>query len=320
MVLVYESENIKMNVSNYKNLNVGKKEFTPATEEEMNQELNNLLKSKITYKEKEGKSALGDTVNIDYKGLLDDVPFEGGTAEKYDLGLGSGSFIPGFEEQLVGYSKGDDVDVHVTFPEQYHAENLAGKAVVFKCHIHEVKEKVTPELNDEFAKGFGLESLEQLKNELVRQMNAKKKNDLDNEYLGRLIKNIVDNSEIEVSDEVMKKSVDEIYAYYESQVAQYGLNMDSYLAMQQMSVEDFRNQLADQAMAQAQGDQLLQYVAENENITASDEEVERELSMYQNYYQIPDEEFKKFKDERLEDVKADILRRKTALFLIENNN
>ena len=151
-------------------------------------------------------------------------------------------------------------------------------------------------------------------------MNAKKKNDLDNEYLGRLIKNIVDNSEIEVSDEVMKKSVDEIYAYYESQVAQYGLNMDSYLAMQQMSVEDFRNQLADQAMAQAQGDQLLQYVAENENITASDEEVERELSMYQNYYQIPDEEFKKFKDERLEDVKADILRRKTALFLIENNN
>jgi trigger factor len=136
MVLVYESENIRMNVSNYKNLNVGKKEFTPATEEEMNQELNNLLKSKITYNEKEGKSALGDTVNIDYKGLLDDVPFEGGTAEKYDLGLGSGSFIPGFEEQLVGYSKGDDVDVHVTFPEQYHAENLAGKAVVFKCHIH----------------------------------------------------------------------------------------------------------------------------------------------------------------------------------------
>lgn len=309
-----------MKISNYKGLNVGKKEFVSVTEEEITSELNNLVNSKVSYKTKEGKSALGDTVNIDYKGLLDDVPFEGGTAEKYDLALGSGSFIPGFEEQLVGYLAGSDVDVHVTFPEQYHAENLAGKAVVFKCHIHEVKEKVTPEFNDEFAKGFGLESAEALKAELARQMNAKKKNDLDNEYLGRLIKTIVDASEIEVSEEVMKSRVDEIYSYYENQVSQYDLNMESYLAMQQMSVEDFRNQLADQAMASAQGDVLFDEIAKAEGLEVTEEEVSHELKMYQDYYQVPDEEFKKFVDEKKDDVKADILRRKTALFLVENNN
>ena len=309
-----------MKISNYKGLNVGKKEFISVSEEEINSELNNLLNSKISYKAKEGKSALGDTVNIDYKGLLDDVPFEGGTAEKYDLALGSGSFIPGFEEQLVGYQAGDDVDVNVTFPEKYHAENLAGKAVVFKCHIHEVKEKVTPEFNDEFAKGFGLDSAAQLKEELTRQMNAKKKNDLNNEYLGRLIKTIVDSSEIEVSEEVMKKRVDEIYSYYENQVSQYCLNMYSYLAMQQMSVEDFRNQLAEQALASAQGDVLFDEIAKVEGLSVSEDELNQELKMYQDYYQVPDEEFKKFVDEKKEDVKSDILRRKAALFLIENNN
>ena len=309
-----------MKISDYKGLNVGKQEFTPASEEEITAELNNLLNSKVSYKTKEGKSALGDTVNIDYKGLLDDVAFEGGTAEKYDLGLGSGSFIPGFEEQLVGYEAGSDVDVHVTFPEQYHAENLAGKAVVFKCHIHEVKEKVTPEFNDEFAKGFGLDSAEALKTELARQMNAKKKNDLDNEYLGRLIKTIIDASEIEVTEEDMKARVDEIYSYYESQIAQYGMNMDSYLAMQNLTVEDFRNQLADQAMASAQGDVLFDEIAKMENITATDDEVSHELKMYQDYYQIPEEEFKQFVSEKKDDVKSDILRRKTAVFLVENNN
>jgi trigger factor len=309
-----------MKISDYKGLNVGKKEFSPVSEDEISAELNNLLNSKVSYKTKEGKSVLGDTVNIDYKGLLDDVAFEGGTAEKYDLALGSGSFIPGFEEQLVGYEAGSDVDVHVTFPEQYHAENLAGKDVVFKCHIHEVKEKVTPEFNDEFAKGFGLDSAEALKTELARQMNAKKKNDLDHEYLGRLIKTIIDASEIEVSEELMKERVDEIYSYYEQQIGQYGMTMDSYLAMQSLTVEDFRNQLADQAMASAQGDVLFDEIAKMENITVEDSEVEHDLKMYQDYYQVPDEEFKKFRDEKTNDVKSDILRRKVAVFLVENNN
>lgn len=309
-----------MKISNYKGLEIGKKEFVGVTEAELEQELNNLVNSKTSFKTKEGNSALGDTVNIDYKGLLDDVPFEGGTAEKYDLTLGSNTFIPGFEDQLVGYEAGSDVDVNVTFPEEYHAENLAGKAVVFKCHIHEVKEKVTPLLNDELAKSFGLDTAEMLKKELERQMNAKKKNDQDNEYLSRLVKAIIDASEIEVTEELMKSRVDEMYNYYESQVAQYGMNMNSYLAMQNMSVEDFRNQLADQAMASAQGDVLFDEIAKAENITVANEEVEHELNLYKDYYSIPEEQFEEFKKDKEEDIKSDILRRKTALFLIDNNN
>ena len=309
-----------MKISNYKGLEIGKKEFVGVTEAELEQELNNLVNSKTSFKTKEGKSALGDTVNIDYKGLLDDVPFEGGTAEKYDLTLGSNTFIPGFEDQLVGYEAGSDVDVNVTFPEEYHAKNLAGKAVVFKCHIHEVKEKVTPELNDELAKSFGLDTAEMLKKELERQMNAKKKNDQDNEYLSRLVKTIIDASEIEVTEELMKSRVDEMYNYYESQVAQYGMNMNSYLAMQNMSVEDFRNQLADQAMTSAQGDVLFDEIAKAENITVANEEVEHELNLYKDYYSIPEEQFEEFKKDKEEDIKSDILRRKTALFLIDNNN
>ena len=144
-----------MKIGNYKGLEIGKEEFVPVTGMEVEREITNLLRQKVAFNTKEGKSELGDTVNIDYKGLLDDVAFEGGTAEKYDLELGSHSFIPGFEDQLVGYEAGSDVDVNVTFPEEYHAPNLAGKAVVFKCHIHEVKQRVTPEFNDEFAKEFG---------------------------------------------------------------------------------------------------------------------------------------------------------------------
>lgn len=309
-----------MKISNYKGLQVGKKEFVSVSDEEFQNELNNLVNSKTTFKTKEGKSSLGDTVNIDYKGLLNDVAFEGGTAEKYDLTLGSHSFIPGFEEQLVGYEAGADVDVNVTFPTEYHAPDLAGKAVVFKCHIHEVKEKVVRELDDELAKEFGIATAKELKDELLRQMNAKKKNEEDNEYLGRLIKTIIDASEIEVTEEAMKKRVDEMYDYYEGQVSQYGMNMNSYLAMQNMSVEDFRNQLADQALASAQGDVLFEEVAKLENIKLEDGEVEHELNLYKNYYNIPDDQFEEFKKTRKDDIASDILRRKTALFLIDNNN
>ena len=189
-----------MKIGNYKGLEIGKEEFVPVTGLEVEREITNLLRQQVSYATKEGKSEVGDTVNIDYKGLLDDVAFDGGTAEKYDLELGSHSFIPGFEEALVGYEAGSDVDVHVTFPEQYHAPNLAGKAVVFKCHIHEVKKKVNPEFNDEFAKGFGLESAEALKNELEKQMNDKKLEDLNNAYMDKLMRKIIEDSEVEVEE------------------------------------------------------------------------------------------------------------------------
>ena len=309
-----------MKIGNYKGLEIGKEEFVPVTGMEVEREITNLLRQKVAFNTKEGKSELGDTVNIDYKGLLDDVAFEGGTAEKYDLELGSHSFIPGFEDQLVGYEAGSDVDVNVTFPEEYHAPNLAGKAVVFKCHIHEVKKRVTPEFNDEFAKEFGLESAEALKTELEKQMNLKKKEDLNNAYMDKLMRAIVDDSEVTIPDDVAKAKVDEMYGYYESQIAQYGLDINTYLQMQNMTVEAFRDELAKQAMEAAKFDVVVDEIRKLENILVTEEEIEKEFLMYKDYYNIPEEEYNNFKATKKDAVENHLLMKKTAEYLMEVNN
>lgn len=309
-----------MRIGKYKGLEIGKEEFVPVTGLEVEREITNLLQSKQSYQTKEGKSELGDTVNIDYKGLLDDVAFEGGTAEKYDLELGSHSFIPGFEDQLVGYEAGADVDVHVSFPEQYHAENLAGKAVVFKCHIHDVKQKVNPEFNDEFAQGFGLPTKEALKEELEKQMNAKKQEDLNNQYMDKLMRAVLDDSEVEVAEDKMKAKVDEMYNYYESQIAQYGLDINTYLSMQNMTIESFRDELAKQAMEAAKFDVVVDEIRKLENITVSEEDIEKEFAMYKEYYQIPEEEYNNFKATKKDAVENHLLMKKTAEFLMNENN
>ncbi len=309
-----------MKIGKYKGLTLGKEEFVPVTGLEVEREITNLLQSKQSYQTKAGKSELGDTVNIDYKGLLDDVAFEGGTAQKYDLELGSHSFIPGFEDQLVGYEAGADVDVHVSFPEQYHAANLAGKAVVFKCHIHEVKQKVNPEFNDEFAQEFGLPTKEALQAELEKQMNAKKQEDLNNQYMDKLMRAIVDDSEVEVLEDKMKAKVDEMYKYYESQIAQYGLDITTYLSMQNMTIEAFRDELAKQAMEAAKFDVVIDEIRKLENILVTEEEIEEEFAMYKDYYQISEEEFANFKATKKDAVENHLLMKKTAEYLMKENN
>lgn len=309
-----------MKIGKYKGLTLGKEEFVPVTGLEVEREITNLLQSKQSYQTKSGKSELGDTVNIDYKGLLDDVAFEGGTAEKYDLELGSHSFIPGFEDQLVGYEAGTDVDVHVSFPEQYHAPNLAGKAVVFKCHIHEVKQKVNPEFTDEFAQGFGLPTKEALQAELEKQMNAKKQEDLNNQYMDKLMRAIIDDSEVEVAEDKMKAKVDEMYKYYESQIAQYGLDITTYLSMQNMTIEAFRDELAKQAMEAAKFDVVIDEIRKLENILVTEEEIEDEFAMYKDYYQISEEEFANFKATKKDAVMNHLLMKKTAEYLMKENN
>ena len=309
-----------MKISNYKGNSIGKNEFIPVTKEELDNELANLLKSKSAFVKKEGKSELGDITNIDYEGFLDGVPFEGGKASGYDLELGSHSFIPGFEEGLVGYSENDDVDVHVTFPKEYHAENLKGKPVVFKCHINEVKKKVTPELNDEFAKGYGISTINELKNELERQMNAKKKNDEDNKYLGLLIEKIISESEIEPNDEAVKNRIDEMMNYYEENISQYGMDLNTYLSMTNQTIESFRDQLANEAVSSCKADCLFNEIANIEKLEVTEDEVLSELALYKNYYQMDDEAYNNFINEKKEDVRYDLIKRKTANFLLDNNN
>ena len=309
-----------MKIANYKGLNIGRVGYVPVTKEEVDKEINALLQSKISTVEKEGKSSLGNIVTIDFEGFLDGVPFEGGKGEKYDLELGSNSFIPGFEDALVGYEKGANVDVNVTFPEEYHEKSLAGKPVVFKCFIHAVKEKKEAVLDDNLAKEFGIPTAKELLVELERQMNLKKKNEADNEYLEKLVKKILADSEVETLEDDVKARIDEMVGYYENNIAQYGMDFDSYLKMANKTLEQFRDELTDEAIESVKGDVLFNEIAKLENITVSDEELDKEIQLYKNYYRMDDETFESFKNEKSNDVKNEILRRKTANILLDNNN
>ena len=308
-----------MKIANYKGLNIGRVGYVPVTKEEVDKEINALLQSKISTVEKEGKSSLGDIVTIDFEGFLDGVPFEGGKGEKYDLELGSNSFIPGFEDALVGYEKGTNVDVNVTFPEEYHEKRLAGKPVVFKCFIHAVKEKKEAVLDDNLAKEFGIPTAQELLVELERQMNLKKKNEADNEYLEKLVKKILADSDVETPEDEVKARIDEMVGYYENNIAQYGMDFDSYLKMANKTLEQFRDELTDEAIESVKGDVLFNEIAKLENISVSDEELDKEIQLYKNYYHMDDETFEVFKKEKSNDVKNEILRRKTANILLENN-
>ncbi len=309
-----------MKIANYKGLNIGRAGYVPVTKEEVDKEINALLQSKIFTVEKEGKSSLGNIVTIDFEGFLDGVPFEGGKGEKYDLELGSNSFIPGFEDALVGYEKGANVDVNVTFPEEYHEKSLAGKPVVFKCFIHAVKEKKEAVLDDNLAKEFGIPTAQELLVELERQMNLKKKNEADNEYLEKLVKKILVDSEVETPEDDVKARIDEMVGYYENNIAQYGMDFDSYLKMANKTLEQFRDELTDEAIESVKGDVLFNEIAKLENIAVSDEELDKEIQLYKNYYRMDDETFESFKKEKSNDVKNEILRRKTANILLDNNN
>ena len=308
-----------MKIANYKGLNIGRVGYVPVTKEEVDKEINALLQSKISTVEKEGKSSLGNIVTIDFEGFLDGVPFEGGKGEKYDLELGSNSFIPGFEDALVGYEKGANVNVNVTFPEEYHEKSLAGKPVVFKCFIHAVKEKKEAVLDDNLAKEFGIPTAQELLVELERQMNLKKKNEADNEYLEKLVKKILDDSEVETLEDDVKARIDEMVGYYENNIAQYGMDFDSYLKMANKTLEQFRDELTDEAIESVKSDVLFNEIAKLENVSVSDEELEKEIGLYKNYYQMDDETFESFKNEKSNDVKNEILRRKTANILLDNN-
>ena len=310
-----------MKLANYKNNAVGKEELVLTTDEELEKELNAMVSQAKSSKEKEGKSVLGDIVTIDFEGFVDGVAFEGGKGENYDLELGSGSFIPGFEDQLVGFEKGAEVDVHVTFPTSYHAENLAGKESLFKCKIHAVKEKVTSILNDEFALMYGIPTLDQMKIILRHQMDAKKKEDSMNSYMVKLCDVIVSSSTFDIEEAKLKARIDEMVAYYENAMKQYGTDLKGFLEMTNQTLEQFiDSQIKNEAEKSLKIDAIFDEVATEENIEVSEEEINHSLNMIKTQYQMSDEQFNRFKEEKAKEIRFEVLRSKVSQFLYDNNN
>ena len=264
---------------------------------------------------------LGDEVLIDYAGFVGDNQFEGGTAERQPLMLGSGTFIPGFEEQLVGAKIGDKVDVRVTFPQEYHATDLAGKEAVFHCTVHAITAKSLRELDDQFAKDIGMmNSLEEMKGALRAQMQQYADQVSDAQMRDQLLNALVaECEELEVSDELIEAELDDAVKTVYQQLQQQGLTLDDYLQFCGRTLEDLRAELRPNATSTVKARLALQEVSRLENITVSEEEIEAEYQVFSRECGIPVEQLKQAcGNDALEALRKDVTMKKTIAILVDN--
>ena len=264
---------------------------------------------------------LGDEVLIDYAGFVGDNQFEGGTAERQPLMLGSGTFIPGFEEQLVGAKVGDKVDVKVTFPQEYHATDLAGKEAVFHCTVHAITAKSLRELDDQFAKDIGMmNSLEEMKGALRAQMQQYADQVSDAQMRDQLLNALVaECEELEVSDELIEAELDDAVKTVYQQLQQQGLTLDDYLQFCGRTLENLRAELRPNATSTVKARLALQEVSRLENITVSEEEIEAEYQVFSRECGIPVEQLKQAcGNDALEALRKDVTMKKTIAVLVDN--
>ncbi|HHX37980.1 MAG TPA: trigger factor, partial [Clostridiaceae bacterium] len=227
----------------------------------------------------------GDTVNINYEGLKDGVPFDGGTAEDHDLKLGSDSFIPGFEDQLIGTNPGDEVDVELSFPEDYHAADLAGQPVVFKVRVNSIKEEEMPELDDEFAKDVSeFDTLDEYRDDLRRSLEERAESMADNAFEQNVILAVTDNASIDLPDVMIDNEVDQMYSQQANQMMGMGLSMEDYLGYLNQTEEEFKGQLRSDAESRVRTSLVLEAIASVENFPVTDEDREAELARMAEQY------------------------------------
>ena len=220
----------------------------------------------------------GDSVIIDYSGSVDGVKFDGGTAEKQNLVIGSKMFIPGFEEQVIGMNIGEERDINVKFPEEYHAENLKGKDAVFAIKLHEIKKKELPEVNDEFIKdAVGSESVEAYKAETKARMEKMNADRADRELEDEIIKKIAETTDVEIPDAMIENQIDRMVQEMEYRLSYQGLKLDDYLKYMGKSIDDFRKDYKDQATELVKSQLVIETIIEREEIVATDEEVEKRV-------------------------------------------
>lgn len=264
------------------------KQSTRVTSKEVDEEIEKKREQQAELVLKEGKPAeKGDTVTIDFDGSIDGVPFDGGKATNYDLELGSNSFIPGFEDQLIGHNTDDDVDVKVTFPEDYQAEELQGKEALFKVKIHEIKTKELPELDDEFSKDVDedVDSLEELKAKTKDQIKERKIQAADEAKESEAIQAAVDNAEIkEIPEAMLREDVDRQVNQYLANMQQQGISPDMYFQLTGSSEDQLRQQLSEGAENRVKTTLVLEAIVEAEKIDPSDEELDAEYKSLAEQY------------------------------------
>ncbi|MBM7713478.1 trigger factor [Siminovitchia sp. FSL H7-0308] len=311
----------EVKLGDYKGLEVEKMD-TEVTDEDVENELKMLQErqAELVIKE-EGKAEEGDTVVIDFEGFVDGEPFEGGKSENYSLELGSGAFIPGFEEQLVGVEPGAEKDVEITFPEEYHAEELAGKPAVFKVKVHEIKAKELPELDDEFAKDVDdeAETLDELKASIKERLTKSKEQEADQKLRDTLVEKATDNTEIDLPEVMVDNELQNMMREFEQRLQMQGMNLDLYYQFSGQDEEALQSQMKEDAEKRVRMNLTLEAISNAENLEASDEDVEKELQKMADTYNMSVEEVKKAFGENLDHIKADLKIQKAVEFLVENS-
>ena len=304
----------------YKGIEISKVDNT-VSEEDVEARLNEMVNRNARLTSVEDKALEnGDTAVIDFEGFENGVAFEGGKGENYNLVIGSNTFIPGFEDQLVGKKAGEEVEVNVTFPETYHAENLAGKPVVFNVKVNDVKVKEVPALDDEFAKDTTeFETLAELKADVKAKLEEQAKNAADAEMRNALVEKVSANTEVEVPEAMVQHQIDNMLMELNYQLQYQGLNLEQLLQMTGRGLDELREERRADAERLVKSSLVLEAIAEKENVEANDADVDAELEKMAAMYNMEVEKIKSsLRETDIEDIKGQIKIRKTLDLLVEN--
>jgi trigger factor len=284
----------EVQLGDYKGLEI-EKQNVELTEEELQESIDHQLGhlAEMVVKE-DGAIENGDTVNIDFDGYVDGEQFEGGQAEGYDLEIGSGSFIPGFEEQLVGVKTGEEKDVNVTFPEEYHAEELAGKEATFKTKVNEIKFKDVPELTDEIANELDAEAntVDEFKENLRKRLTEQKETDAENNQKEEAINKAANNATIDVPEAMINTELDRMVQEFGQRMQQQGLNLETYYQISGQDESQLREQMKDDAEERVKTNLTLTAIADAEEVEVSDDDIDKELEKMSGQFNISVEDIK----------------------------
>ena len=320
---------IKVTVATRPEINLGKytgyelgKVTAEVKDDEVDAAIEALRKQNATVAPKEGQAEKGDIVVMDFEGSVDGVPFEGGAAENHELELGSGAFIPGFEDQLIGASAGIEVDVKVKFPENYGPDEISGKDAVFHCKIHEVKQKVLPELDEEFIKDLNIPevaNLEQLKANRKDALLKQKEANAKQEYLNKLVDEIKKVSTFDIPEEIVKEETENRKKQLEQRLQQSGIDLEQYYVLTKTKEEDLDKQLAEEARKGLESFFVMDSVGEKEKLNITEEELEFELSKMAEQYNMTIDQIKNALGQQLGQFRHNLIMQKIENFFFENN-
>jgi len=305
----------------YKGIEAEKKEYN-VTDEEVDKEIETIREKNARLVEVSDRPVKnGDITIIDFKGFVDDKQFEGGTSENFSLEVGSGQFIPGFEEQMVGAELGKEIDVNVQFPKEYNSEELAGKPALFKVTVKEIKEKQLVELDDEFAKDVSeFDTLDELKADIRKKKEEQYKRMEKQQYEDEVINKVVENATVDIPEVMIDAQVRIMLRDFDYQLRYQGLNLEAYLKYMNMDIDKLKESYRDVAKSRVKSQLVLEKVAEAEGIAATEEDLNAEIEKTAKHYNQDLEKFKKtLKEDEITYIKDGIVIQKAIDFLVDNS-